>query len=133
MYEVGTQFAKAFALENYTEATSTPSKHQIAWVAFAERAMKAWEERHNLQSKIKRWEEQMSGRGRGSKTTGASTRASVKTEGMSVPLSSVPTGRCLVQLGEEDSRVLAEMKNIAEGRLQVSKSILEGAKKQVED
>ena len=133
MYEVGIQFAKAFALENCTTATSTPGKHQIAWAAFAERAMKASEERHNLQSKINRWEDQMSGRGRGSRTTAASTRSSVKTEGMSVPLSSVPTGGCLVQLGEEDSRVLSIMKNIAEGRLQVSKSRLEDAKKQVED
>ncbi|MCO5571277.1 hypothetical protein L7F22_025015 [Adiantum nelumboides] len=75
----------------------------------------------------------MSGRGRGSKTTAASTRSSLKIEGTSVPLSSVPTGGCLVQLAEEDSRALGEMKNIAEGRLQDYKSRLEGAKKQVDD
>ncbi|MCO5583813.1 hypothetical protein L7F22_037727 [Adiantum nelumboides] len=95
--------------------------------------MRASEERHNLQNKIKRWEEQKSGRGRGSKTTAASTKSSLKIEGTFVPLSSVPTGGCLVQLAEEDSKALAEMKNIAEGRLQDYKSRLEGAKKQVED
>ena len=79
MYEVGIQFAKAFALGNCTTTTSTPGKHQIAWVAFAEREMKALEERHNLQSKIKRWEDQMSGRGRVTRTTVASTRSSMKT------------------------------------------------------
>ncbi|MCO5585919.1 hypothetical protein L7F22_039853 [Adiantum nelumboides] len=93
--------------------------------------MRASEERHNL----KRWKEQMSGRGRGSKTTAASTKSSLKTKGTSVPLSRVPTRGCLlVQLTEEDSRALAEMKNIAEGgRLQDYKSRLEGAKKLVED
>ncbi|MCO5566298.1 hypothetical protein L7F22_019974 [Adiantum nelumboides] len=90
-------------------------------------------ERHNLQNKIKRWEEQMSGRGRGSKTTTASTRSSLKTKGTSIPLSSVPTEGCLVQLAEEDSKALAKMKNIAEERLQDYKSRLEGAKKQVEN
>ncbi|MCO5568034.1 hypothetical protein L7F22_021730 [Adiantum nelumboides] len=95
--------------------------------------MRASDERHNLQNKIKRWEEQMSGRGRGSKTTGASTISSLKIEGTSVPLSSVPTEGCWVQLAEEDSRALREIKNIAEGRLQDYKSRLEGAKKQVED
>ncbi|MCO5580342.1 hypothetical protein L7F22_034208 [Adiantum nelumboides] len=95
--------------------------------------MRTSKERHNLQNKIKRWEEQMSGRGRGSKTTAASTRSSLKTKGTSVPLSSVPTGGCLVQLAEEDSRALAKIKHIAEGRLQDYKSRLEGAKKPVED
>ncbi|MCO5552317.1 hypothetical protein L7F22_005828 [Adiantum nelumboides] len=95
--------------------------------------MRASEERHNLQNKIKRWEEQMSGRGRGSKTAAASTRSSLKTKGTSVPLSSVPTGGCLIQLVEEDSLTLAKMKHIAEGRLQDYKSRLEGAKKPVED
>ena len=134
MYEVGTQFAKAFALENCREASSSPGKHQIAWAVFAERAMKASEERHNLQSKMKRWEEQMSGRGLGSRTTAASTRSSVRTEKMpSLPLSSVPTGGCLVQLEEDDIRVLEVMKNIAETRVQDCKSRLEDAKKQVEN
>ncbi|MCO5581180.1 hypothetical protein L7F22_035058 [Adiantum nelumboides] len=74
----------------------------------------------------------MSGRGRGSKTTAISTRSSLKIEGTSA-LSSVPTRGCLVQLTEEDSRALAEMKNIAEGRLQDYKSRLEGVRKQVDD
>ncbi|MCO5591249.1 hypothetical protein L7F22_045230 [Adiantum nelumboides] len=113
MYEVGNQFAKVFALENCSEF----GKHQISWANFAKRAMRASEERHNLQNKIKRWEEQMSGRRQGSKTTVASTKPSLKIEGMFVPLSSVPTEGCLVQLEEEDSRTLTKMKNIAEGRL----------------
>ncbi|MCO5614941.1 hypothetical protein L7F22_069226 [Adiantum nelumboides] len=68
----------------------------------------------------------MSGRGRGSQTIATSTRSSLKIEGTSVPLSSMPTGRCLVQLAEEDSRALAKMKNIAEEILQDYKSRLEG-------
>ncbi|MCO5582962.1 hypothetical protein L7F22_036865 [Adiantum nelumboides] len=75
----------------------------------------------------------MSGRGRRSKTTATSTRSSLKIEGTSVPLSSMPTGGCLVQLVEEDSRALIEMKNIAKGKLQDYKSRLQGAKKQIED
>ncbi|MCO5565094.1 hypothetical protein L7F22_018765 [Adiantum nelumboides] len=47
--------------------------------------------------------------------------SSLKIEGASVPLSSVPIGGCLVQLAEEDSRA------------QDYKSRLEDAKKQVED
>ena len=64
MYEIGHQFAKAFALENCEAAKEASDKkgYVIAWAQFAERAMKSSKERHNLANKCKKWEAAMNNR-----------------------------------------------------------------------
>lgn len=61
MYEIGQQFAKAFAMENCVAAKSGKKKEDyvIDWAHFAERAMKNSEDRHHLANKRKRWEDHM--------------------------------------------------------------------------
>lgn len=122
MYEIGQQFAKAFALENCVAAiTGTAAvDYTIAWAHFAERAMKNSEERHHLQNKRKKWAEQM-------KTQSVEQVQSVK-----LNEEFKHTYRPVRFTATELIR-MCKMKEEAEGRLTVAKSTLQTATDAVED
>lgn len=128
-YEVGVQFAKAFAMENCIASRTGPKKeiYIIAWAPFAEKAMKSSEERHNIENKKNRWQDQMGGKGKKLKRDDGSTR-STKTDEV---WPGVQEGLMFL-FEDEEKQQLGNMKNSAQERLKMAKAALEDAHTQVE-
>lgn len=125
MYEIGQQFAKAFALENCVAAITgtTAIDCTIAWAHFAERAMKNSEERHHLQNKRKKWDEQMKTKVNQSVEQDQSFKGKEEFK---------YTSRS-VRFSATDLIRMCKMKEETQERLSVAKSTLQTATDAVED
>lgn len=128
-HEVGLLFAKAFAVENCPAARTGPTKeiYTIAWAPFAEQAMKSSEERHNIENKRRRWEDQMSGKTRVSHLEEGSTRSTKTADAWA----GLPSPQ--VKLFEdEEKQQIHSLKRFTQDRLQVARTAVEVARSRVD-